>query len=134
MKISRWSALLGVLALVAVFASTLAGTAADPGVTVPERARVCMVQDTVMAVPAVPVELDGKTYYGCCEMCKGRIAGDPERYTLGTDPVSGKTVDKATAALLSVDGRVYYFESAGTRDRFASDPSRYARGAGAGGR
>ncbi len=130
----RLRSLLGLLVLLVAAAGTLSRAAAAPAVSIPPRDRVCMVQDTVMAVPAVPVELGGKTYFGCCEMCKGRIAGDPERYTLGTDPVTGKTVDKATAALLSVDGRVFYFESAGTRDRFASDPSRYARGAGADGR
>lgn len=88
---------------------------AVPAVAVPERTRVCMVQDTVMAVPAIPLARDGKTYYGCCEMCQGKIAADPERYTKARDPVSGAVVDKATAALLSVDGRVLYFESEGTR-------------------
>jgi YHS domain-containing protein len=92
--------------------------AAPPAVAVPERTRVCMVQDTVMTVPAVPLARDGKTYYGCCEMCKAKIAADPERYTKARDPVSGAVVDKATASLLSVDGRVLYFESADTRTRY----------------
>jgi YHS domain-containing protein len=128
MKRDRRSVLLGLLVLIAATAYAWSATAADPGVFVPERERVCMVQDTVMGVPAVPVTHDGKTYFGCCEMCKGRIASEPQRYTLGTDPVSGKVVDKATASLLSVNGRVFYFESEGNRDRFASDPSQFARG------
>jgi YHS domain-containing protein len=76
------------------------------------------MQDTVMAVPAVPLESGGKTYYGCCEMCKAKIAAEPERYTRARDPLTGAAVDKATAALLSVDGRVHYFESEDTRTRF----------------
>ena len=71
-----------------------------------------------MTVPAIPLVRDGKTYYGCCQMCKGKIAAEPERYTSARDPVTGATVDKATAELLSVDGRVLYFESAATRDQF----------------
>lgn len=89
--------------------------AAAPAVAVPERSRVCMMQDTVMAVPAIPLARDGKTYYGCCQMCQAKMAADPGRYTKARDPVSGAVVDKATAALLSVDGRVLYFESEGTR-------------------
>lgn len=89
-----------------------------PTVAVPERTRVCMMQDTVMAVPAIPLASGGKTYFGCCEMCKAKIAAEPARYTLARDPVSGVVVDKATAALLSVDGRVLYFESETTRGRF----------------
>lgn len=89
-----------------------------PTVAVPERTRVCMMQDTMMAVPAIPLASGGKTYYGCCEMCKAKIAAEPARYTLARDPVSGAVVDKATAALLSVDGRVLYFESEATRGRF----------------
>jgi YHS domain-containing protein len=91
---------------------------AAPVVVVPERTRVCMMQDTIMAVPAIPLASNGKTYYGCCEMCKAKIAAEPERYTLARDPVSGAVVDKATAALLSVDGRVFYFESEATRTQF----------------
>lgn len=127
MKRNRRSVLLGLFVIVAATVYSWTGAAADTGVFVPERERVCMVQDTVMAVPAVPVSHDGKTYYGCCEMCKGRIASEPERFTRGIDPVSGKVVDKATAPLLSVNGRVFYFESEGNRDRFASDPSKFSR-------
>lgn len=100
---------------VALTAGAGRASAAAPSVSVPERTRVCMMQDTVMAAPAIPLASGGKTYYGCCEMCKGKIAAEPARYTTARDPVSGVVVDKATAALLSVDGRVLYFESEGTR-------------------
>ncbi len=103
----------------AVWTTLLVGPAgAAPAVSVPERSKVCMMQDTVMAVPAIPLASGGKTYYGCCEMCKAKIAAEPERYTRARDPLTGAAVDKATAALLSVNGRVLYFESDATRDRF----------------
>lgn len=113
--VKRISLLLGI---VFCAATRPAPAFAAPAVAVPERSRVCMMQDTVMAVPAIPLASGGKTYYGCCEMCKAKIAAEPERYTRARDPISGAVVDKATAALLSVDGRVVYFESEASRGRF----------------
>ncbi len=116
----RWEwvgrTILGAVILLALGA--VRAGAAPPEVAVPERTRVCMMQDTVMSVPAIPLARDGKTYYGCCAMCKAKIAAEPVRYTQARDPVSGAVVDKATAALLSVDGRVLYFESDDTRGRY----------------
>lgn len=106
------------LALGVLMAGSGASAEPSPAVAVPERTRVCMMQDTVMTTPAIPLARNGKTYYGCCEMCKAKIAAEPERYTSARDPVSGAIVDKATAALLSVDGRVLYFESDNSRTRF----------------
>ena len=86
-----------------------------------------------MTIPAVPVVHDGKTWYGCCELCKQRIAADPARYTHSRDPVSGEVIDKATAALLSVGDRILYFKTPANRDRFAAAPSSSVPGgAGAG--
>lgn len=106
------------LSLWVLMAGESAAAGPSPTVAVPERTRVCMMQDTVMAVPAIPLASNGKTYYGCCEMCKAKIAAEPERYTLARDPVSGVVVDKATATLLSVDGRVLYFETEKSRKQF----------------
>ena len=73
--------------------------------------RVCMVNDTVFPKDQIPVAVDGKTYFGCCEMCKGRLAEDAA-IRRSTDPVSGKPVDKAKAVIgAKRDGKVLYFES-----------------------
>lgn len=109
-------AVLGLLLCVTSLTAAPAGAA--PTVAIPERSRVCMMQDTVMAAPAIPLQHGGRTYYGCCEMCKKRIEDDPGRYTTARDPLSGVVVDKATALLLSVDGRVLYFESETSRSGF----------------
>ena len=72
---------------------------------------VCMVNDTRFPVPQIPVPVAGKTYFGCCEMCKGRLAGDRAVRT-AVDPVSGNQVDKATATIGALpSGKVLYFES-----------------------
>lgn len=73
--------------------------------------RVCMVNDTRFPTAQIPVPVDGKTYFGCCEMCKGRLANDASVRT-ATDPVSGAVVDKADAVIgMLSDGRVHYFEN-----------------------
>src|SRR5687768_11177070 len=72
---------------------------------------VCMVNDAYMGRAQIPIAVDGKTYFGCCEMCKGRLANEPSTRT-ATDPVSGAPVDKATAVLAqTADGKVLYFAS-----------------------
>ena len=44
------------------------------------------------------VEVGGKTYFGCCPMCKERLATDAEARQ-AMDPVSGRMVDKAVAGM-----------------------------------
>ena len=80
--------------------------------------RVCMVNNSVFPKDQIPVQVDGKTYFGCCEMCKGRLASDAGART-ATDPVTGKQVDKATAVIgATPDGKVLYFESDATFTQF----------------
>ncbi|HKR62275.1 MAG TPA: hypothetical protein VJZ00_00985 [Thermoanaerobaculia bacterium] len=72
---------------------------------------VCMVNEHAMGKDQIPVEVEGRTYYGCCEMCKKALASDASK-RVSTDPVTGKQVDKAKAVIASQeDGRVFYFES-----------------------
>jgi len=72
---------------------------------------VCMVNEHAMGKEQIAVEVDGKTYYGCCDMCKKTLATDASK-RVAVDPVSGKQVDKAKAVIAAQeDGRVFYFES-----------------------
>ena len=101
-----------VLALAAVVAATLVAT---PGSAEPlkrvQAKRVCMVNNSVQDKDQIAVPVDGKTYFGCCEMCKGRL-GEDASIRQATDPVSGKSVDKAKAVIgAKPDGKVLYFES-----------------------
>ena len=73
--------------------------------------QVCMVNNTFMGKAQIPIEVEGKTYFGCCEMCKGRLANEPATRT-AVDPVSGAQVDKATAVMAKdADVNVLYFAS-----------------------
>ena len=79
---------------------------------------VCMVNDTLFSREQIPVEVDGKTYFGCCEMCKGRLASDTSIRS-AKDPVSGVSVDKALAVIgAAPDGRVQYFQNDETFSRY----------------
>lgn len=100
-----------VLIALAVLLACFAATARAESLTKVEAKRVCMVNDTVFPRDQIPVEVEGRTYFGCCEMCKGRLASDTA-VRQSVDPVSGKTVDKATAVIgAGADGKVQYFES-----------------------
>ena len=101
-------AILGLLAGGILLFRPAEGGSAVPRVPVDH---VCMVNDTYFSKPQIPVLVGEKTYYGCCEMCKGRLGHDATVRT-ATDPVSGTPVDKALAVVGALpDGRVLYFES-----------------------
>ena len=89
---------------------------------------VCMVNNAAFDKPQIPVEVNGKTYYGCCPMCKERLTKDANTRT-ATDPVSGKSVDKAAAVIgKAPDGSVYYFENEGNMKQYkiASTPDAHS--------
>lgn len=84
-----------------------------------ETKKVCMINNQVFEKDQIPVAVNGKTYYGCCEMCKERLAKDAAART-ATDPVTGKPVDKATAVIAAMpDGKVLYFESQETYEQYS---------------
>lgn len=82
---------------------------------------VCMMNNAVFEKEQMAIEVDGKTYYGCCSMCKDRLQKDASARQ-ATDPVSGNTVDKATAIIGEHHGAVYYFENEENFHKFASGP------------
>jgi YHS domain-containing protein len=115
-----------VLALLAAAPSAANAAESADGSTQPTELRrvdpqtVCMVNDHAMGKPQIAVEVDHKTYYGCCDMCKQRLAQD-EAVRYAVDPVSGEKVDKATAVIAErPDGSVLYFASEETLRRFPS--------------
>ena len=115
MKARRF--VLGVMLVLAAFAGLADETANDKVVAV-ESKNVCMINDRSMANEQIPVEVDGKTYFGCCPMCKERLVKD-EASRFAVDPVSGKKVDKAKAVIGALPGaKVLYFESKENLERY----------------
>ncbi len=111
-----WSFVLALLACVA------AGSASAESLQPVAPDHVCMVNNTSHAGPQIPVQVGGKTYFGCCEMCKGRLASDPAART-AVDPMSGRPVDKATAVIgATLQGKVMYFENQQSFDSYRAAP------------
>lgn len=99
---------------------TTAPAPAGAAVTRVEPSLVCMVNNQYMGKAQIPVEVEGKTYFGCCDMCKTRLAKDPESRA-SVDPVSGARVDKAAAVIgREASGAVVYFENEANLQRYAS--------------
>jgi len=81
---------------------------------------VCMINNQYMAEKQIPVEVEGKTYYGCCPGCVVSLQTKRNvRYAV--DPYSGQEVDKAKAFIVrQSEGskEVFYFESEGNYRQF----------------
>jgi hypothetical protein len=90
-----------------------------PAVTLIEDARlVCMVNNMYMASPQEPVQVEGKTYFGCCPACRDRLTTDASLRT-ARDPVTNEVVDKSRAVLARDDrNAILYFASADTMRQY----------------
>jgi len=105
-----------IVMLGAVFVAEAWGAPQAPAarVDVVKNDLVCMITNKVFQSPQIPVVVGGKTYYGCCDMCKERLEGKAEARQ-AVDPVSKATIDKATAIIgATAQGDVVYFESLAT--------------------
>ena len=85
---------------------------------VADASQVCMVNDQYMGKPQIPIAVEGRTYYGCCPMCKDRLAQQPAS-RIGKDPVTGNNVDKAVALMVKdASGKILYFENEDSLRRY----------------
>jgi YHS domain-containing protein len=105
------------LALATMYAQTqtmwIGQTAKPDGklTKVEDRKNVCMGTDKVSTHDLIPIKIQGRTYYACCNMCKTMLANDPYQRA-AIDPVSNQQVDKSLAVIgVSSDGTAVYFES-----------------------
>ena len=82
--------------------------------------KVCMVNDRFMGIDQIPIEVEGITYYGCCQDCVKKLQENLNGVRYSTDPVSGEKVDKAKAVVIrnKTDGTVYYFSSEASAHEF----------------
>jgi rhodanese-related sulfurtransferase/YHS domain-containing protein len=87
--------------------------------------KVCMTNDRVYNSPQIPVEINGKTYYGCCMGCVEALKKYPEKYCFATDPVSGEKVDKSKAFIYDYNGKALYFKSKENLAEFVKNPDQF---------
>ncbi|MBX3022760.1 MAG: hypothetical protein KF799_13890 [Bdellovibrionales bacterium] len=97
--------------------------AAETWKIVPNK-NVCMVTDQLFPKAQIPVEQDGKTYFGCCENCKATLATDA-KVRSAIDPESKQSVDKATATIAANDeGSVLYFQNKANFEKYVKGLSK----------
>jgi YHS domain-containing protein len=126
-KATVMTVLISVAALIGSAAAGEEGSSHAAGQRLENRARVCMLQDSVQPKDGLPYQYDGKTYYLCCGGCRAAFAAQADRYSKATDPVTGQTVDKAEARVYAYKGRAYFFASEENLSAFEKDPERYLR-------
>ena len=72
---------------------------------------VCFINKKYFNKAQEPVMVEGKTYYACCATCVQQLKDDPKS-RMDKDPVSGKEIDKSTAAVgADKEGNIYFFEN-----------------------
>ncbi|WP_456421648.1 hypothetical protein [Lutibacter sp.] len=75
---------------------------------------VCYVNNAFMRAEQIPVMVEGKIYYGCCEGCVDKLKNNLGGVRYSTDPLTGEKVDKATAYIVlkpNSTSDVLYFAS-----------------------
>jgi len=103
--------LLTILALAFLIVPALAIANEAQQLTKVETKFVCMINNQLFEKEQIPVVVNGKTYYGCCHMCEVTLKNDKSSRE-AIDPISGKTVDKATAVIgAEPSNDVHYFEN-----------------------
>lgn len=116
------------LALAMIFISGLLTSAnaqteqaKDTALVQVETKYVCMINNQRFDKEQIAVEVEGQTYFGCCEMCKDKLKKD-KASRWAVDPVSGKKVDKAKAVIgVNAEGKAFYFENVENLKNFKAD-------------
>ena len=100
--------------------ATSASATTVAGLTITEPRLVCMINDQFMGREQIPVKVGEKTYYGCCPMCKTRLAKEAKA-RMASDPGTGREVDKSEALIARKEsGEVLYFENRESFTRYAT--------------
>ena len=81
-----------------------------------------MVNDRFMGVSQIPIDVNGTTYYGCCENCVEKLQKNIDDVRLGNNPLNKTKVDKASAVIVQdkSNGSVFYFASKEDAQDFVS--------------
>jgi YHS domain-containing protein len=84
--------------------------------------KVCMVNDRFMGVKQIPIDVDGTTYYGCCQGCVEKLQKNIDDVRFGNNPLNKTKVDKASAVIVQdkSNGSVFYFASKEDAQDFVS--------------
>ncbi|MBL4561362.1 MAG: hypothetical protein JKX79_10305 [Labilibaculum sp.] len=90
------------------------------GEIIPDRI-ICMVRGDIKSKGSLPIQIGGKTYYGCCEKCLTKLELNIDNIQNAVDPVSGQMFSKADAIVRQDPqdhSRVLFFKSDETYDQY----------------
>lgn len=122
MKTFILTIIMAFMALPAIAADPAEHNHADSWLKPVEAQYVCMMNNQVFDKPQIAIEVEGKTYYGCCPMCADKLKNDASLRS-ANDPVSGNPVDKSSAVIgADPHGVTYYFENQENFHTYASGP------------
>ncbi|MAZ48992.1 MAG: hypothetical protein CME65_10530 [Halobacteriovoraceae bacterium] len=85
-------------------------------IEVTEKNKVCMVNNfynPMADFTEFKVNVEKKSYYGCCAMCKDKLKMS-SNHRMATDPLTNEKISKADAYIVADKtnkGRTYYFKS-----------------------
>jgi len=98
---------------VEAFHKTNEATASTQNYEIAPNEKVCMVNDRFMGVSQIPIDVNGTTYYGCCENCVEKLQKNLGDVRFGSNPLNDTKVDKASAIIVQDknNGSVFYFAS-----------------------
>ena len=104
--------------------------AASGPVTPVSKRMICMITNKAYSKPQLPVTVKGRTYYGCCDMCRHTLKTDASsRYAI--DPISGKKVDKSKAVVgKDAKGSVVYFQNQADFDAYNARQAKHPTSSG----
>lgn len=82
---------------------------------------VCMLRGDVKSRPTLPIEVNSKTYWACCQNCLGKLQRNENNVLFAIDPLSGESVNKADAIIRrdpQNNKRVFFFKSNETYNQY----------------
>ncbi|MGZ2369478.1 hypothetical protein ACXR6G_06805 [Ancylomarina sp. YFZ004] len=82
---------------------------------------VCMLGGDIKTKPTLPIEINSKTYWGCCQNCLGKLQRNENNALYALDPLSGESVNKADAIIRQDpqnNKRVFFFKSNETYNQY----------------
>lgn len=83
--------------------------------------RVCLVGDEIKFKEIRPVNIEGKTYWACCDKCEAKLNRNYKDARFAIDPYSGIKISKADAVIFQnpeKKGKVLFFESSSNYNEY----------------
>ncbi|MUP39402.1 hypothetical protein [Labilibaculum euxinus] len=82
---------------------------------------VCMVRGDIKSKSTLPIQIEDKTYRGCCQKCMDKLERNVNNIRFTIDPITGQSINKADAVIKQDphdNKRVLFFKSNETYNQY----------------